>query len=145
MGKRRRQCTKSNLDTGTIPCTPAGTVLLNRPNTNSIVGTDICVYSIVGAVGLPYDKKPPTYLWASIVPWALGFTIPGTRGRAPHIPTVFLQVPTSTLPEEDNTTSHVHLTFYSDINSIVGAYHHHYPHRHGQHGLVTSVLSPSHL
>ena len=34
-----------------------------------------------------------------------------------------LQVPTSTLPEEDNTTSHVHLTFYSDINSVVGAYH----------------------
>ena len=34
-----------------------------------------------------------------------------------------LQVPTSTLPEEANTTSHVHLTFFSDLNSIVGAYH----------------------
>ena len=34
-----------------------------------------------------------------------------------------LQVPTSTLPEEDTATSHVHLTFYSDINSVVGAYH----------------------
>ena len=66
-GKWRRQCTKSNLDTGTIPCTPTGTVLLNRPDKNSIVGTDICVYSIVGAIGLPYGKKPPTYLWASIV------------------------------------------------------------------------------
>ena len=31
-----------------------------------------------------------------------------------------MQVPTSAIPEEDNTTSHVHLTF----NSIVGAYHH---------------------
>ena len=66
-GKRRRQCTKSNHDTGTIPCMPAGTVLLNHPNTNSIVGADICVYSIVGAIGLPHGKKPPTYLWASIV------------------------------------------------------------------------------
>ena len=35
----------------------------------------------------------------------------------------YLQVPTSTIPEEVNTTSHMHLTFYSDINSIVGAYH----------------------
>ena len=31
------------------------------------------------------------------------------------------QAPTSTIPEEDNTTSHVHLT----SNSIVGAYHYH--------------------
>ena len=58
-GERRRQRTKSNHDTGTIPCTPAGTVLLNRLDTNSIVGADICVYSIVGAVGLSYGKKPP--------------------------------------------------------------------------------------
>ena len=28
-----------------------------------------------------------------------------------------------TLPEEATATSHVHLTFYSDINSIVGTYH----------------------
>ena len=33
------------------------------------------------------------------------------------------QAPTSAIPEEDNTTSHVHLTF----NSIVGAYHHPVP------------------
>ena len=39
--------------------TPAGTVLHDRPDTNSIVGADICVYSIVGAVGLPYGKKDP--------------------------------------------------------------------------------------
>ena len=68
---------------------PAGAVLHNRPDTNSIVGTDICVYSIVGVVGLPYGEKPPTCLWASIVLWAPGFTIPGTHGRVPHIPTVF--------------------------------------------------------
>ena len=34
-----------------------------------------------------------------------------------------LQVPTSTLPEEANATSHVHLTFHSDVNNFVGAYH----------------------
>ena len=84
-GKWRRQCTKSNHDTGTIPCTPTGTMLLNRPNTNSIVGADICVYSIVGAIGLPYGKKPPTYLRASVVLWVPGFTISGTHGRAPLI------------------------------------------------------------
>ena len=35
----------------------------------------------------------------------------------------YLQVPTSTIPKEGNATSHMHLTFSSDINSIVGAYH----------------------
>ena len=35
----------------------------------------------------------------------------------------YLQVPTSTIPEEGNTTSHMHLTFNSDINSVVGAYY----------------------
>ena len=34
-----------------------------------------------------------------------------------------MQVPTSAKPEEGNATSHMHLTFYSDINSVVGAYH----------------------
>ena len=29
----------------------------------------------------------------------------------------------STLPEEATATSHMHLTFYSNINSVVGAYH----------------------
>ena len=35
----------------------------------------------------------------------------------------YLQVPTSTVPEKGSTTSRVHLTLYSDINSIVGAHH----------------------
>ena len=35
----------------------------------------------------------------------------------------YLQVPTSTTPEESNATSHMHLAYYSDVNSIVGAYH----------------------
>ena len=29
----------------------------------------------------------------------------------------------SAVPKQDDVTSHVHLTFYSDINSVVGAYH----------------------
>ena len=41
-----------------MPRTPAGTVLYNRPNTNSIVGADIYLYSVVGAVKLPYGKAP---------------------------------------------------------------------------------------
>ena len=51
--------------------------------------------------------------------------MPGKRGEAPHMPLAssILQVPTSTLPKEDNVTSHMHLTFYSDINSVVGTYH----------------------
>ena len=35
----------------------------------------------------------------------------------------YLQLPMSTIPKESNMTSHMHLTFYSDINSVVGAYH----------------------
>ena len=58
-GEWRRQRTKSNHDIGTIPCTPAETVLHDRSDTSSIVGTDICVYSIAGVVGLPYGKRPP--------------------------------------------------------------------------------------
>ena len=43
---------------GTIPYTPAGTVLCNHPDTNSFVGADISLCSIVGAVKLPYGKAP---------------------------------------------------------------------------------------
>ena len=35
----------------------------------------------------------------------------------------YLQVPTSTIPEKGSTTSYVHLTFYSDINSVVSTHH----------------------
>ena len=48
------------------------------------------------------------------------------RGETPHMPLgikQYLQVPTSTIPEEGNAISHRHLIFYSDINNIVGAYH----------------------
>ena len=35
----------------------------------------------------------------------------------------YLQVLTSTIPEKGSMTSRMHLTFYSDINSVVGVYH----------------------
>ena len=35
----------------------------------------------------------------------------------------YLQVPASTIPEKGSMTSCRHLTFYSDINSVVDAYH----------------------
>ena len=34
-----------------------------------------------------------------------------------------MQVPTSAIPKEGNSTSHMHLIFYSDINNVVSAYH----------------------
>ena len=46
------------------------------------------------------------------------FIVPGEHGK------IVWQAPTSAIPEEDDTTSHVRVTFNSDINSIVGAYHH---------------------
>ena len=61
-------------------------MLHNYPDTNSIVGTDIYPYSIVGAVGLPRGGKPLTCLWASIVLYVPGFTIPGKHGETPHMP-----------------------------------------------------------
>ena len=70
-GERRKQRIKSKHGTRTIPCMHAGTVLHNRPDTNSMGGTDICVYSIVGAdiyvysivgaVGAPVQQKGPPY------------------------------------------------------------------------------------
>ena len=35
----------------------------------------------------------------------------------------YLQVPTSTILEKGSTTSCMHLTFYSDIKSVVGTHH----------------------
>ena len=61
-------------------------------------------YSVVGAHKLPYQTS-------TVKPLA-----------CLRVPTVW-QVPTSATPEEDNTTSHVHLT----SNSVLGAYHHPMP------------------
>ena len=126
MEKSNTRLTSQTMVPATIPCMPTGTVLCNRPNTNSIVGADISLYSIVGAIN-SHTVRSPTCPWASIVLWAPGFTIPGEHGETRHMPLgikQYLQVPTSTIPEEDNATSHMHLTFYSDCNSIVDAYNH---------------------
>ena len=48
--------------------------------------------------------------------WAPVFTIPGEHGK-----TVW-QAPTSAISEEANATARVHLTFNSNINSVMGAY-----------------------
>ena len=78
---------KSNHDTGTIPCTPAGTVLHNRSDANSIVDADICAYSIVGAIGLPYNKKPPMPLGIDSGRQDSPYLVHVVR--APHITIVF--------------------------------------------------------
>ena len=60
---------------------------------------------------------------ASIVLWVPGFTVWGEHGDTPHMSLgikQYLQVPTSAIPEKGSTTS---LSFYSNINSVVGAYH----------------------
>ena len=71
-------------------------------------------------------KRPPTCLWASIVGTRIHHT--WYTWWASSYTNSISQVPTSTLPEEANATPHVHLTFYSDINSVMRANHHHYPH-----------------
>ena len=45
---------------GTIPCTPTGIVLCNHPDTNNVVGTDIFLYSIVGAYNSHTKRPTPT-------------------------------------------------------------------------------------
>ena len=69
-------------------------------NPSSVVGTDIC----------------PIVLWAPATP------ILDEHGKTPCLPlaSTVWQASTSAILEEDDATSHVHLT----LNSIVGAYHH---------------------
>ena len=107
---------------GTIPC---GTVLYNRPATNSIVGADSYIYNIVGAGQNTRVVRPPMCLWASTVLWAMESTIPGEYGKAmpPVGETIFLQVLTSSNLEESSSTSHMYLTFCSDINIIADPHH----------------------
>ena len=58
-GESKSGRTSQTMIPGTIPCTPAGTVLCNRPDTNNIIGADISLYSIVGAVN-SHTVRPPT-------------------------------------------------------------------------------------
>ena len=99
---------------GTIPYTPAETVLCNLPD------TQCC-----GCRDLPYRVhmvKPPTCLWAPTVLWAPGFTIPSAHGEIPHMTLGINSVCRCRhlpYPDKDDGTSHMHLT----SNSVVGAYH----------------------
>ena len=43
---------------GTIPCTPIEILFCNLPDTNSVAGTDIFLYSIVGAIN-SHTVRPP--------------------------------------------------------------------------------------
>ena len=51
--------------------------------------------------------------------WALVFTVSGEHAKTLWVTTVW-QTSTSVVPEEDDATSHMHLT----LNNIVGDYHH---------------------
>ena len=100
---------------GTVPCTPVEIVLCNLPDINSVVGADIFLYSIVGTIN-SHTVRPPTCLWASIVLWAPGFTVPGERGETPHMPqgiNSICRYGHLLFLKKANTTSHMHLTFYS--------------------------------
>ena len=75
----------------------------------------MCALQCCGRPQLPYQAntvKPPTCLWTSTVLWASAFTVSGEYGKTPTclwVSTVW-QAPTSAIPEEDDATSHVHLT-----------------------------------
>ena len=56
--KKQGKALKSNHDTRDHTLSPAGTVLCNHPDTNSIVGADIFLYSIVGVVN-SHIVRPP--------------------------------------------------------------------------------------
>ena len=106
---------------GTVPYTLRGIVLCNRPDTNSIVGTDIFLYSIVGTVN-SHTIRPPTCLWASTVLWAPAFTVSSEHGETPHMPLGIKQYSRYQhlpYPKQDDVTSNIQLT----SNSVVGAYH----------------------
>ena len=58
-GERKRQRISQTTIPGTIPYTPAGTVLHNRSDANNIVGANICAYSIAGTIRAPIWQKAP--------------------------------------------------------------------------------------
>ena len=58
-GESKTGCTSQTMIPGTVPCTPVEIVLCNLPNTNSVVGTDIFPYSIVGVINSHTVSLPP--------------------------------------------------------------------------------------
>ena len=57
-GESKARRTSQTMIPGTIPCTPTGTVLCNRLDTNSVVGADIFPYSIMGAINSHTVRLP---------------------------------------------------------------------------------------
>ena len=95
---------------------------MNRPDTNSVVGADIFLYSIVGSIN-SHTVRPPTCLWASTVLWAPAFTVLSEHGETPHMPlgiNSICRCRHMKYPKQDDVTFHAHLT----SNSVVDAYHH---------------------
>ena len=82
--KARRTSSQTTIP-GTVPYTPAETILCNRPDTNSIVCADISLYSIMGAIN-SHTVRPPTCLWASTVLWVPRFIVPSEHGETPNMP-----------------------------------------------------------
>ena len=83
---------------------------------------DIFPYSIVGAINSHTVRLPPhvsghqQYCGRRHLPYQANML----KSLACLQISIVWQAVTSTIPKEDNTTSHVHLTY----NSIMAAYHH---------------------
>ena len=60
-GESKARRSSQTMIPGRVPCTHVEIVFCNLPDTNSIVGTDIFLYSIVGAVN-SHTVRPPTCL-----------------------------------------------------------------------------------
>ena len=60
---------------------------------------------------------------------APAFTVPSEQGKTPHMPLGINSIADTDIchTKQYDGTSHMHLTYYSDINSVVGAYHHPVP------------------
>ena len=126
---------------GTVPYTPVGTVLCNRPGTNNIVGADISLYSIVGTVN-PHTVRPPTCLWASTVLWAPAFIVPCEHGET-HMPLGINSIAGTDICH--TRTKRCSLPCASDIQQYCGRLPSSYTCRRGQQGLEAFILSPTYL
>ena len=91
------------------------TTFLVYQNPSSVVGADIFPTVLwVPSAPIPnkHGKAPPTCLWVSIVLWVPAFTILGEHGKTNYMPLGINSMTgtESAIPEEDNATSHMHLT-----------------------------------
>ena len=141
-GESKAGCTSQTTITGTVSCTPIEIVLCNLPDTNSVVGTDIFLYNIVGAIN-SHTVRPPTCLWASTVLWAPAFTVPDKHGKNPLHASGINSMAGANVCHARRRQHH--LPSASDIQQYCGRLPSSCTHRRGQQGLEAYVLSPSHL